>query len=426
MIASAANEDRAPTVAAFPPSSPVARLKSVSPRSDSAYHLGYRRWLDGVRGVAILLVMAFHLGPVPGGFLGVDIFFVLSGFLITSLLMEEWQSSGAICLKQFYLRRALRLLPAFVLLLFLCCLSIFSLPSADEKWLRLREAAVAACYLSNWPMLHQTSMPILGHTWSLSVEEQFYILWPTLLYGMLRLRLSRRRILLLVCCGIASSAVLRTGLYHWYQNHGTDRTTVIFRLYRGLDTRADALLAGCLLGLLAAWNLLPKSRNFIRGAGATSILSLIYLGYLVSCRRPEDSPYYHGVFTVVALMTAIFLARLLSAPARFACRILESAPLVGTGRISYSLYLFHMPILHLLMPVGLYLGNVVGKFRAYAVLVLLIVGLSFLAALLSYRFVERPFLRLKDRMRPRIAVNPHAAHILAESSESSNSKQAVA
>jgi peptidoglycan/LPS O-acetylase OafA/YrhL len=426
MDPSAANEDGAPTVAAFPLASSHLQIESTSPKARTVFHLGYRRWLDGLRGVAILLVLAFHLAPVPGGFLGVDVFFVLSGFLITSLLMEEWQSSGAICLKQFYLRRALRLLPAFVLLLFLCCLSIFFLPTSEEKRARLQETAVAACYLSNWPMLHQTSMPILGHTWSLSVEEQFYILWPTLLYGMLRLRLSRRRILLLVCYGIAASVMLRTGLYHWHQNHGLDRATVIFRLYRGLDTRADALLVGCLLGLLAAWNLLPKSRRFIRWTGATSIVSLIYLGFLVSSRRPENSQYYHGLFTVVGLMTAIILARLLSAPARFACRILESAPLVVTGRISYSLYLFHMPILHLLMPMGLYLGSAMGRFWAYAILVFLVVGLSFLAALLSYRFVERPFLRLKDRMRRRIAVNLLTPHRLAESHKSSSSKQAVA
>jgi peptidoglycan/LPS O-acetylase OafA/YrhL len=216
------------------------------------------------------------------------------------------------------------------------------------------------------------------------------------------------------------------GLYHWHLHHGTDKMTVIFRLYRGLDTRADALLAGCLLGLLVAWNLLPRSRRFIRWTGAASLLCLLYLGYLVCSRRPEDSQYYHGLFTVVALMTAIILARLLSAPARFACRILESAPLVVTGRISYSLYLFHMPILHLLMPMGLYLGSAVGRFWAYAVLVFLVVGLSFLAALLSYRFVERPFLRLKGRMRPRIADNPRAPHRLAESHKSSSSKQAVA
>ncbi len=425
MIPSAANEEGAPTIAAISLTSSRLQVDSASPNTECGFHLGYRRWLDGLRGVAILLVLAFHLGPVPGGFLGVDIFFVLSGFLITSLLMEEWQSSGLIRLKPFYLRRALRLLPAFVLLLVLCCLSIPWLPSPEERWARLRETAVAACYLSNWPMLHQTSMPILGHTWSLSVEEQFYILWPTLLYGMLRLRLSRSRILLLVCSGIGASAALRTGLYHWHLHNGIDRMTVIFRLYRGLDTRADALLAGCLLGLLAAWNLLPRSRRFIRCTGAASLLCLVYLGYLVGFRRPEDSPYYHGIFTVVALMTATLLARLLSAPARFACRILESAPLVGTGRISYSLYLFHMPILHLLLPVGLYVGSALGPHWGYATLALLVVGFSYLAAFLSYCLIESPFLRLKDRLRPRTSVNQIASP-LAEWSRSPGSTHSAA
>jgi peptidoglycan/LPS O-acetylase OafA/YrhL len=371
----------------------------------SVFRLGHRRWLDGLRGVAILLVMAFHLGLLPGGFLGVDFFFVLSGFLITSLLLQEWQSSGLIRLEQFYLRRALRLLPAFLLLLLLCGLSILWLPSARERWARCREIAVAACYVSNWPMLHQTYMRILDHSWSLSVEEQFYLLWPTLLYGMLRLRLSRRRVLLLVCCGIGASALLRMGLYHWYQSHGVDRGVAVTRLYRGLDTRADALLAGCLLGLIAAWDLLPKSQSFIRWTGAASLLCLVYLGYLVSRRPLEHSQFYHGLFTAVALMTALILARLLSAPAPFASRILESTPLVATGRISYALYLFHMPIIRLLLPPCVYLSLAVNSYLGHAVLIFLAVGLSYLAALLSYYLLERPCLRLKDRLRPRTTVN---------------------
>jgi peptidoglycan/LPS O-acetylase OafA/YrhL len=317
-------------------------------------------------------------------------------------------------------------LPAFVLLLVLCGLSILWLPSARERWARCREIAVAACYLSNWPMLHGTSMPILGHTWSLSVEEQFYLLWPTLLYAMLRLRLSRRLILLLVCCGIGASAMLRLGLYHWHQSHGTDRMTMIYRLYRGLDTRADALLAGCLLGLLAAWDLLPKSRRFIRWTGAASLICLVYLGYLTRCKDYYDSQFYHGLFTVVALMTAIILARLLSAPAPFAARILESAPLAGTGRISYSLYLFHAPIIQVLLPACVYLWLAVNPYLGYAVFILLTLSLSYFAALLSYRLIERPCLRLKDRLRPRVAVNPVASHRPTQPRQSLNSTQAVA
>jgi len=425
MVSAAANKEGAATVAAFPLTSSHLRIEPASQKTEGNFHLGYRRWLDGLRGVAILLVLGCHLGPLPGGFLGVDVFFVLSGFLITSLLMEEWQTTGFIRLKQFYLRRALRLLPAFVLLLFLCGLSILWLPSARERWARGREIAVAACYLSNWPMLHRTSMPLLGHTWSLSVEEQFYIFWPTLLYSMLRLRLSRRLILSLVCCGIGASALLRLGLYYWHQSHGTDRMTMIYRLYRGLDTRADALLAGCLLGLLAAWDLLPKSRRFVRWTGAASLNCLVYLVYLARCGDYYDSQFYHGLFTVVALMTAVLLAHLLSAPARFATRILESAPLVGTGRISYSLYLFHAPIIHALIPGCAYLGLAVSPNLGYAAFILLTLGLSFLAALLSYHFLERPCLRLKDRLRPRTAVNP-LAPLPAESHKPLNSVQAVA
>jgi peptidoglycan/LPS O-acetylase OafA/YrhL len=206
---------------------------------------------------------------------------------------------------------------------------------------------------------------------------------------------------LLICCGIGASAILRLGLYNWHQSHGTDNMTMLYRLYRGLDTRADSLLAGCLIGLLAAWNLLPKSQRFIRWTGAGSLVCLVYLSYLARCRNYYDPQFYHGLFTVVALMTAIILGRLLSAPARFARRILESASLVGTGRISYALYLFHAPIIHVLLPGCVYLGLTVSPYLAYAVFNILTVGLSFLAALLSYYLIERPCLRLKDRLRPR-------------------------
>lgn len=377
-------------------------------QSERVFHLGYRRWLDGLRGVAILLVLGCHLGLLPGGFLGVDIFFVLSGFLITSLLLEEWQSYGVIRLKQFYLRRVLRLLPAFVVLLLLCGLSLVWLPSAQERRERFRAMVVAACYLSNWPMLHRTYLSMLGHTWSLSLEEQFYLLWPPLLYGMLWLKLSRRHIIFLVCIGIAASAVLRLGLYYWYQSRGVNQAATASRLYTGLDTRADTLLVGCLLALLAAWDLLPKSQRFIRWTGAASLIYLVYLGYLTRTKIHLDPQFYHGLFTVVALMTAIMLARLLAAPAPLACRILGATPLVGIGRISYALYLFHLPIIYAV-------GPRCAKFCAgnwslcYTAFISLTLVLSLLAAVLSYYLIERPCLRLKDRLRPRPAVVPLAS-----------------
>jgi peptidoglycan/LPS O-acetylase OafA/YrhL len=425
MIPSAANQEGAPPVAVFPLASCFPSDEPAPQKAEAVFHLGHRRWLDGLRGVAILLVLGCHLGLLPGGFLGVDVFFVLSGFLITSLLLEEWQSTGNIRLKQFYLRRALRLLPAIIVLLVFCGLSILWLPSARERWARCREIAVAACYLSNWPMLHHTEMPILGHTWSLSVEEQFYLLWPVLLCGMLRLRLPRRWVLLLVCCGIGASAVQRLELLHWYQSHGTNRIAILFRLYRGLDTRADALLSGCLLGLLAAGDLLPKSRRLIRWMGAVSLIFLIYLGYLARYSNLYDPSFYYGLFTAVALLTTIVLARLLSAPAPLATRILESAPLVGTGRISYALYLYHAPIFYALIVGYLILGLPTNSNWGYAALSFLALGLSYLAAVLSYYLIERPCLRLKDRVRPRLAVNPIVS-LQAEPGRSIGSTQAVA
>jgi peptidoglycan/LPS O-acetylase OafA/YrhL len=339
-----------------------------------------------------LLVLAFHLRLLAGGSLGVDLFFVLSGFLITSLLVEEWQQRGSISLKCFYLRRVLRLLPT---LLLLCGLSTFLLHCADEARARRREVIVAACYVANWPALHRTAMPALEHTWSLSVEEQFYLLWPVLLYLGLRLKVSRRWLLLLVSAGILGSACLRLGLYR-AQPFGPAKVILIKRLYMGLDTRADALLVGCLVGLLATGGRLPRSRRFVFWSRAAALGSAVALGYLAWQRCPEHSHYYQGLFTVVALMAGSILVHLLTVPSGFASAVLQTAPLVGIGRISYGLYLFHMPIIAWLGAAGLgwdYPGNTV-----------LVAGLSLAAALFSYWCLECPCLRLKGRWHARLPV----------------------
>jgi peptidoglycan/LPS O-acetylase OafA/YrhL len=259
-------------------------------------------------------------------------------------------------------------------------------------------------------------MPVLGHTWSLSVEEHFYLLWPLLLVSLLKL--PKRRVILFVGCGILASAGWRMGLYHWFESCGIDQKTAISRLYMGLDTRADALLAGCLLGLLATWNLLPRSRRFLRWTGGISFVSLFCLGYLVWSRSLLFSGFYDGLFTAVALMTAVLIARLLSAPLPVVSWILESAPLVGVGRISYGVYLFHMPIMHLFLPLW-------PRWNLWVCLVLY-VGATFLAALLSYYLIERPCQRLKERFRTGTAVTPPASLRLQELPRTVASTQAVA
>jgi len=386
----------------------------ANPDAPSHFHLGYRPWLDGLRGLAILAVLAFHLGLLPGGFLGVDLFFVLSGFLITSLLVEEWERHGSIRLGRFYLRRALRLLPALFTLV-LCCYLYAVLFRPAEVAAYRKEMLVALCYVSNWPTLHHVAQPWLGHTWSLSLEEQFYLIWPLLLYGMLRLGLSRSWIVPLVCAGIVASAAFRAGWFAWH-HHDSDRGALVARLYFGLDSRADALLSGCLVALLAAWNLLPRSRRALFVIGAGSLTSALVLSLMFLRSGFDHSQFYYVYFALVALMMALILVRLLLGQPRIVAAVLGARPLVAIGRLSYGLYLVHIPIIAWLF------GHELGW--DHPVRTVLAVVLIFLAALLSYYVVERPFLRLKDRFS---AVGPvDAAATASASSAGTVSPQAAA
>ncbi len=361
---------------------------------ESPFHLGYRRWLDGLRGVAILLVLMFHLRLAPGGYLGVDVFFVISGFLITTLLVEEWQRRGAISLKRFYARRALRLLPA----LFAMILAVYALMlvfrTPEESRAYSREMLVSASYVANWVTLHQVPMPTLGHTWSLSLEEQFYILWPIILCTMLALNLSRRRVLSIVCAGIVLSMLLRFILFRLHRMHrtgGPEDTLALFRVYMGLDTRADSLLIGCLASLLIAWNVLPRSPRFHNSTFWLSIVGLAPLVFFVTTRDLAYQPYYYGGFTLVAAIVGVMLIHLMTTPNRMARRLLEFAPLVWVGRISYSLYLVHIPVMHF------WKTDELGW--RFPLQTLTIAGLCIVTAAVSHYGIERPFLRLKGRFQ---------------------------
>jgi peptidoglycan/LPS O-acetylase OafA/YrhL len=356
-----------------------------------------RRWLDGLRGLAILTVVAFHFNWLMGGFLCVDVFFVLSGFLITTLLVEEWRQWGSISLPRFYLRRGLRLLPAFWVLLLVCCGWALASP-VQERPARQKEIALAACYVSNWPAFHHTDMPRLCHTWSLSVEEQFYVVWPLLLYGLLRLPLSRWWIIGFVYTGIAASAVCRAAFFAHRPPGDPAWGESVKQLYMGLDTRADALLAGCLVGLLSAWDFLPKSRAFVFGSGAAALFSAGALVYLLIFARHEHAALYCGVYTLVALLVALILVRLVVAPCRSATAVLESPVLVGAGRISYALYLFHWPI-------RISLKSETPAWAASAPN-LIAASLTLAAAVASYFAIERPCIRLKQRLRRQRRVAP--------------------
>jgi peptidoglycan/LPS O-acetylase OafA/YrhL len=365
------------------------RADPASPRCTAAGEFGYRRWLDGLRGVAILLVLICHMNILRGGFLGVDLFFVLSGFLITSLLVHEWERIGSISLTRFYARRALRLLPAFWVLLVICLVASQYLPPTWAA-LRRKEILVAACYVTNWPLLHHATLSMFGHTWSLSIEEQFYLIWPPLLYGLLRSGLGRRSIIGLVIAGM-----IATALHRWHLAVGRDLTAFtnfayMFRLYTGLDTRADALLAGCLVGLLTSWDLVPRSPRWVSAYGTAALVATAFVGYLIAT-LPDSSQsrLYCGLFSAIEVSLAVILLRLVISPPRQVLAVLESRALVGTGRISYALYLFHLPIILCLASDG---GGLSLKG-------LLVAWLSFAAAICSYFLIEQPFLRLKGRLR---------------------------
>jgi peptidoglycan/LPS O-acetylase OafA/YrhL len=379
-----------------PATNQTTRIEHGTPNSGapaSPFRLGYRRWLDGLRGVAILLVLAAHIGHLRGGPLGVDIFFVLSGFLITCLLVEEWETRRTISLKHFYWRRAIRLLPAFFLLLAIAGLDALFLHSGPERLARFRAIAISACYLANWSILHPAQLFMLGHTWSLSLEEQFYLIWPVCLFIMLRSGLSRRTILLIVCAAIGLCCGHRLALLASRPAAGPEQLEYMIRMYVGFDTRADSLLVGCAAGLLVSWHMLPRSRRFIFWTGWIAAFSALFLCYLAWRHNQLEPRYHRGLFTVVAVMVAVIIVRLLSAPSRIGSLLLESAPLVGAGRISYSLYLFHSPVIVWLWPQG---SMSLGLVDALA-----IVAATFGIALLSYYGVERPCLRLKTRWQAR-------------------------
>ena len=345
-----------------------------------SFHLGYRPALDGVRACAVLMVMAHHtyLPYFRGGSLGVDVFFVLSGFLISSLLLGEWNKTGTISFRKFYLRRALRLLPA--LFLFLISVEAFTLVMRrGPHFLDIQKAILAVLfYVSNWfNILRPDSLGPLSHAWSLSIEEQFYFLWPPLLLVLLRFRLRIPRLVAVIIflCGAVAihRALLWTG----------DASG--WRIYNGLDTRIDELLAGCALAaaFMAGWGERKPLQSFVRFSYWPAIAFILYL---VAKPLPAGIMYRFG-WPVVELCLAVILYRLVAWKATPLHRWLQSKPLVWIGRISYGLYLWHYPIFER-----------AGSWKSLGVLAIPTAWLlTFALATLSFYLVETPFLRLKSQ-----------------------------
>ena len=343
--------------------------------------LGYRPSLDGLRAIAVLAVMSWHyvLPGVKGGFLGVDIFFVLSGFLITKLLVEEWDLTGGIHLGRFYLRRMLRLFPALFLVL------LVTLPFVPRSW-----TLETLLYVTNWGILNWHLGPsAIMQLWSLSVEEQFYLVWPPMLLGLLALRTPRAVIFAVVALLAAASTTFKIVAWHSIDDWS--------RFYFGSDGRADELLIGCGLGLFLTWSRLPGKAWFRLAVKLATIPAVLWLGYLISQAAVYWKLLYHQAgITLVALATAVLILQCLIAPLPGLRALLASRPMVGIGRMSYGLYLWHSPVGWLTDPRHYEVVPILPR----AVLLVVRVCLTFAVAGLSYRFVERPLLRLKHRFSP--------------------------
>lgn len=351
-------------------------------RSD--FQLGYKPALDGLRGISILAVMAFngHFLWLQGGFVGVDIFFVLSGFLITALLVQEFRRTAGIGLKNFYFRRALRLLPALFALMLFCIAYALLLQPADKAAVTLKGVLYTFFYVANWSQIppFPPGIGALSHAWSLSVEEQFYIIFPLLLLVLLKLK--SKRIVLAILCSLVTISML---LNVWFWHAGTP----FLRMYFGTDTRANELLIGCLAALILLWGTLQPSNRLKWAFHFVSLISLV--GILISffLVRHFDPFVYNGGFTLISIGTAVLILDLLVFPSILS-RCFEFAPLVWIGKISYGLYLWHFPIFQATQK--LFEGKTSPIFyEVTGVVVTLVV------ATISYYFLEQPFLKLRRR-----------------------------
>jgi len=337
--------------------------------------LGYRPALDGIRAVAVVLVLARHVWPSGGaGIVGVDLFFVLSGFLITCLLTEEWLEHRAISFISFYARRALRLLPALyaMLAVFVACSLVFSRGVHLEH--ELKSAVFAATYLTGYAAFDKffNSQP-LGPVWSLAVEEQFYLVWPLVLSLAFRARWSLQRCALLAATLAAIDVAFRIiSWLHWG-----------VRIYTLPTTWADGIFIGCATALLWKAGLL-RSRipPLLVWCGW---LTLFSVGLWQTMK--VSGPTYGPVLTAIAAVSAVLVLAAARGEGGLLTRLLATRVARWIGRRSYGIYLWNASLLYI-VPVA---------WKAHIPLKILAAAASFGVAELSWRFVEAPALRRKRR-----------------------------
>lgn len=372
------------------PSSPATAVSATSATGSAGTPVPAGRrlsGLDGLRGLAVSLVLVFHLFPplLGGGFIGVDVFFVISGFLITGLIVTERERTGRFSPGGFWRRRARRLLPALVPLVLVCCTAAWLIGGDVLVGLGWKLLG-AGTFSYNWVSLTADTSyfgagapELFRNLWSLAVEEQFYLVWPLLLLLLLRLRRPWIRLTLVVLLAVASAGWMGVAF-----QPGTDPT----RVYYGSDTHSFGLLLGAALALLLRPRPAPAAPGLLRRAvtGARPWFGVAAVAGLLGAAAwlPDDAAItYRGGLAAVSLLTAVVIWAGV-AEGRFG-RMLDTAPLRYLGERSYGLYLWHWPLLVLLQLVAPF-----GR-AATGVLTLL---LTLVIAAASYRWLEIPIRRL--------------------------------
>lgn len=357
-------------------------------------NLRYIAPIDGLRAIAVFAVLIYHLGYswLPGGFLGVDLFFVISGYVITRLILDSIEHSGGMDLREFYFARARRLLPALVLLIFstITAVALFA-PDATKRL--LGDIPFVLSGINNWRLiaLHQDYFqtigrpPLLQHTWSLAVETQFYLVWPIVLLATLRW-ISKKNL-----AKVALTIALGSGLTLFFFSLNVEEasTSRVSHLYFGTDTHSIGLFLGSALAV--SWvpanlskNISQKAQDFVDFIGVFGLIGLLATFLFI---EESNSTMYRIAFPLAAIFGCAILTSLVHPASRFA-PLISSKPFIWIGERSYGIYLWHWVIFQLTRPNADLRGSEIGINVARVLVTLALADLSL-------RYVELPVRRGK-------------------------------